>query len=63
MINISAATPVWLLADFLQLLAIVIDQLERSAYWLTSYKPTALISYSGVTMIRSSTDVGREEDV
>lgn len=36
MINISAATPIWLLVDFLQALGVVIDQLERLAYWLTS---------------------------
>lgn len=36
MINISAATLVSLLVDFLPLLGIVINQLERLSHWLTS---------------------------
>lgn len=39
MINISAATLVSLLVDFLPLLGIVIIQLERLSHWLTSTNP------------------------
>lgn len=53
MIDISAATPVWLLVDFLPLLGVVVDQLKRLAYWMTSTN-LSLISYNGVTMIPSS---------